>query len=107
MNFVDNMALIRVYGRIYELGPQDCFTGAVSDEHLIQNKANIVKRIFERHPELAKERSVAVGDTDGDIALLESVSRPICFNPNQELYAHAKWRNWEIIVERKDVIYKL
>ncbi|MCA9354538.1 MAG: HAD family phosphatase [Candidatus Kaiserbacteria bacterium] len=97
----------KVYGRFYEIGPQDQFTGKVLDEHLIQNKANIVKRVFERDQSLTEERSVAVGDTDGDIPLLESVSEPICFNPNQPLYAYAKRAKWPIIVERKDVIYHL
>jgi HAD superfamily hydrolase (TIGR01490 family) len=105
--FCQQYGFDKVYGRMYEIGPQDCFTGVVTDEHLIQNKANIVKRIFDRHPELSPERSVAVGDTEGDIPLLESVERPICFNPNQSLYRHAKRNNWEVVVERKDVIYKL
>jgi len=96
----------KVYGRIYELGPQDHFTGVVEDEHLIANKANIVTRVF-NDESLSQERSVGVGDTEGDISLLESVERPICFNPNQTLYDHAKRRGWEIVVERKDVIYKL
>jgi HAD superfamily phosphoserine phosphatase-like hydrolase len=34
----------KVYGRFYELGPSDQFTGNVIDEHLISNKANILKR---------------------------------------------------------------
>ena len=97
----------KVYGRMYEIGPQDRFTGVCTDEHLIQNKANIVKRIFERQPELDTANSIAVGDTEGDISLLESVSRPICFNPNQHLYSYAKRMNWEIVVERKDVIYEI
>ena len=97
----------KVYGRVYEIGPQDRFTGVVSEEHLIKNKSNIVKRVFEKYPELSREHSLAVGDTDGDISLLESVSRPICFNPNQALYLHAKRNGWEVVVERKDVIYKL
>jgi HAD superfamily hydrolase (TIGR01490 family) len=97
----------KVYGRVYEIGPQDRFTGAVSEEHLIKNKANIVKRVFDKHPELTREGSIAVGDTDGDIPLLESVERPICFNPNQSLYTQAKRNGWEVIVERKDVIYRL
>lgn len=97
----------KVYGRMYELGPQDKFTGVVTDEHLINNKANIVKRVFEHNSELTKEDSVAVGDTDGDISLLESVAHPVCFNPNQILYSHAKRMNWEVVVERKDVIYHL
>jgi len=97
----------KVYGRYYEIGPQDRFTGVVTDEHLIQNKANIVKRVFERHPELTPEGSIAVGDTEGDIPLLESVSEAICFNPNQALYTYAKRMKWKVIVERKDVIYHL
>ena len=97
----------KVYGRMYEIGPQDRFTGEVTDEHLIENKANIVKRVFERHPELTEEGSIAVGDTDGDIPLLENVDQPICFNPNQTLYNHAKRIGWKVVIERKDVIYEL
>lgn len=97
----------KVYGRIYEIGPQDRFTGEIADEHLIKNKSNIVKRVFDRNPEFTKTASIAVGDTDGDIPLLGSVERPICFNPNQGLYNHAKRVGWEVVVERKDVIYKL
>lgn len=105
--FCEQYGFDKVYGRIYEIGPQDRFTGVVTDEHLIQNKANIVRRIFERHPEFSTERSIAVGDTEGDIPLLESVERPICFNPNQSLYKYAQRNNWAVVVERKDVIYKL
>ena len=97
----------KVYGRLYEIGPQDHFTGAVTDEHWIKNKANIVKRVLDHNPELTLEGSVAVGDTEGDIPLLELVSHPICFNPNQSLYNHAKRMKWEVVVERKDVIYHL
>lgn len=97
----------KVYGRMYEIGPSDCFTGDVIDEHLISNKANIVKRVFERHPELTRTGSVAIGDTGGDISLLEQVDTPICFNPNQELYDHAKRQRWQVVVERKDVVYHL
>lgn len=105
--FCEQYGFDKVYGRVYEIGPQDRFTGVTSDEHLIQNKANIVKRIFDRNPDLSKEESIAVGDTDGDITLLESVAKPICFNPNQKLYTHAKRVAWPVVVERKDVIYKL
>lgn len=97
----------KVYGRIYEIGPLDRFTGAVSEVHLIENKATIVKRVFDRNPNLTKDGSIAVGDTEGDISLLGAVERPICFNPNQALYAHAKRVGWDVVVERKDVIYRL
>lgn len=105
--FCEQYGFDKVYGRVYEIGPQDRFTGVVLEEHLIKNKANIVKRVFERQPELSREHSLAVGDTDGDISLLESVARAICFNPNSALYQHARRNNWEVVVERKDVIYKI
>lgn len=96
----------KVYGRIYELGPQDRFLGAVTDEHLISNKANIVARVFEDQT-LTRKGSVGVGDTEGDISLLEAVEKPICFNPNKKLLDHAKRMGWPVVVERKDVIYHL
>jgi len=97
----------KVYGRIYEIGPQDKFTGETSNEHLIENKATILKRVFDNNPTLTRDNSVGVGDTEGDIGLLESVSQPICFNPNQALYIHAKRQGWKVVIERKDVIYHL
>lgn len=51
--------------------------------------------------------SIAVGDSEGDIAMLSSVDKPIAFNPNQELFEHAKQNGWPIVVERKNVIYEL
>lgn len=106
-DFCEQYGFDKVYGRVYEIGPQDRFTGAITDEHLIQNKSNIVKRVFDRNPHLTTDGSVAVGDTDGDIPLLESVERPICFNPNKMLYTHARRMSWPVIVERKDMIYEL
>lgn len=97
----------KVYGRMYEIGPQDRFTGVVVDEHLIENKATIVTRVFERNPQLTRTGSLACGDTDGDIPLLSAVERPICFNPNFALYTHAQRQGWPIVVERKDVVYEL
>lgn len=104
--FCKNLGFDKVYGRFYEIGPNDCFTGVVADEHLIANKANIVKRVVEKE-NLTFDGSIAVGDTEGDITMLELVERPICFNPNMQLYRHARLNDWQIVVERKDVIYDL
>ena len=95
----------KVYGRLYELGPQDQFTGKMIDEHWLENKAGIVHRAVEKGG-LTLEDSIGVGDTEGDIAFLELVAQPIAFNPNQKLYKYAKQMGWKIVVERKDVIYE-
>lgn len=104
--FCKNYGFHKVYGRMYEIGPQDRFTGVVADVHLIENKANIVARVVEKEG-VTLSGSIAVGDTEGDITLLEAVEQPICFNPNKKLFDHAGKRDWKIVVERKDVIYEL
>lgn len=105
-DFCQSYGFDKVYGRMYEIGPQDRFTGVVTDEHLISNKANIVRRVYEKEA-VSSERSIGFGDTEGDISLLEMVETPVCFNPNAALYKHAQRMGWKVVVERKDVIYEL
>lgn len=105
-HFCKHLGFNKVYGRIYELGPEGCFTGAVTDEHLIANKANIVKRAIEKEG-LTLKGSTGVGDTADDLSFLELVENPIAFNPNKALYRHAKRNTWPIVVERKDAVYEL
>ncbi len=104
--FCPRLGFDKVYGTIYEIGPQDCFTGQIIDAHLIHNKASIVRRAMEKE-NLVLERSIGVGDTESDISFLEMVAEPICFNPNQKLYRYAKRMGWKVVVERKDVVYEL
>jgi len=52
-------------------------------------------------------RSVAIGDTESDIPMLERVGYPLCMCPNSALLAVAVERRWPVIIERKDVIYVL
>lgn len=51
--------------------------------------------------------SVGVGDSEGDIAMLERVEQPIAFNPTRKLFEYASSKHWPIVVERKNMIYKL
>ena len=104
--FCKDYGFNKVYGRIYEIGPQDLFTGKMIDVHLVENKANIIARVLEKE-DVTTEDSIGVGDTEGDIELLKSVAIPICFNPNNGLFSEAKKRDWKVVVERKDVIYEL
>ncbi len=105
-DFCDHYGFDKVYGRVYEIGPLDRFTGEVAELELIQDKAKIVRRVFERG-DYSEDDSMGVGDTEGDIPLLESVAMPICFNPNMQLYTYAKGKKWPVIIERKDVVYTL
>jgi len=104
--FCPRLGFDKAYGTIYEIGPQSLFTGIMVDEHLIYNKANVLKRAVEKE-NLTLTHSIGVGDTESDISFLEMVARPICFNPNKKLYRYAKRMAWKVVVERKDVIYSL
>lgn len=52
-------------------------------------------------------KSIAVGDSQSDIAMLELVQKPIAFNPERELFEYARAKKWPIVIERKNVVYKL
>ena len=80
------------------------FTG--EKELSIGRKPELLRGLIEKH-DAAYEGSIGVGDSEGDISMLEMVSRPIAFNPSKKLFEHAREQGWEIIVERKNVVYGL
>lgn len=85
------------------------FTGEINNPGFISNKSKHLKKWLADNPQLRVDlkKSVAVGDTESDITLLSMVGNPIAFNPNAALAKHAKKMGWQIVVERKDVIYEL
>lgn len=102
--FCAHLGFNKVYGRVIEVDKRGRMTGKLLHPELILNKDRILARAVEKH-NLTLRGSVGVGDTGSDISFLSMVTRPICFNPNQKLYEHAKKKQWTIAVERKDVIY--
>lgn len=80
------------------------FTGERGSTY--RDKQQYVEQLMTKHG-CVKEGSIAMGDSHGDIEMLAFVDRAIAFNPNQELYKHAQEQGWEIVVERKNVVYNL
>ena len=80
--------------------------GAWSEADSLAPVAKRLSELLGREVPLVKDYLDGVEVAPGDIAMLEMVSRPIAFNPNAGLYRHAKLRGWEVVVERKDVIYE-
>jgi HAD superfamily hydrolase (TIGR01490 family) len=86
----------------------------VKDGYFTGHK-QILKR--ERKPEYLKQLaakhhatwqgSIAVGDSESDIPMLMAVEQPIAFNPTRLLFEHAHHHDWNVVVERKNVIYRL
>lgn len=80
------------------------FTGKAGTT--FRDKARYIKELVEKHG-VTMEGSIGVGDTHGDIEMLEFVENPIAFNPNKTLYDHARRTGWKIVVERKNVVFEL
>lgn len=80
------------------------YTGVVQKTY--KDKHLILKSFVKKH-NLSYDDSYAIGDSGGDISLLNSVKNPIAFNPNKTLLAEAQKRNWKIVIERKSIAYTL
>lgn len=80
------------------------FTG--TSRWAYDKKGALLQQLVAEHG-LDWEGSIGVGDTGGDIPMLQLVKQPIAFNPNQELFKHANDHGWRIVVERKNMIYQL
>lgn len=93
-----------VIGAVYER-KNEHFTGKV-ERMTIGHKAELLTELI-RTENLTLEGSVAIGDSDGDGDILELVERPIAFNPSEGLFAQAKQRGWSIVVERKNIAYRM
>lgn len=104
--FARSLGFDKVYAQVYEVDKSVRFTGRVLYEDIIANKGRVLRRALAKE-KLTLAGSVGVGDTESDIPFLKMVSRPIAFNPSMKLYRYAKKHGWEVIVERKDVIYKV
>jgi len=93
-----------VYGMEFEV-TDGRYTGQVKFLP-IKNKQAVLNNYVKRYG-LSLRGSVGVGDTENDAGFLSLVQRPICFNPNKDLYGIARQKHWPVVVERKDVIYHL
>ncbi len=104
--FAINFGFDAVYGNIFEV-KNGKFTGNIARE-AVYSKDKILQEFLKSHKKkkvfFDLEDAIAVGDTEGDIPILESVGNPIAFNPNQGLVKHAKEKGWAVVIERKDVI---
>lgn len=70
-------------------------------------KHEVIRQYLDEHPDITLEGSIAVGDTDGDVSMLELVEQPIAFNPSEDLLVAAIDRGWKIVIERKNIAYTL
>ncbi len=92
----------KLYGWEFGLDQEGRYTEAIL--HVPPRyKKELIVRYVQNH-ELSLRGSIGVGDTETDIGFLELVDTPIAFNPNTKLYQHARRKNWNVVIERKDLI---
>lgn len=92
-------------GMVYERDAEGHYTGNY-ERFVVGRKAEIIKSFVAEH-DLTLEGSYAVGDSGGDSSMLEMVENPIAFNPDETLQKIAEKAGWSIIIERKNLAYKL
>lgn len=93
-------------GQVHEQ-KEGIYTGAIpGNKLLVMQKDVILKDIVHDH-NLSWKESVAIGDSASDAPMLRLVERPIAFNPSDELFEAAKLNGWNVVIERKNMIYEL
>jgi HAD superfamily hydrolase (TIGR01490 family) len=92
-------------GEINEVDSRGVYTGK-NIRKTYKDKHVFLEQLIKEH-NLTLEGSVGIGDTTGDIELLDMVEHPIAFNPNIDLLDYAKEKGWKVVVERKNVIFEL
>lgn len=98
-------------GAVYEVNEEGIFTGKVVKMYDKISKKRAVKKFVEKY-NINLSKSYAYGDTTGDLTMFKEVGNPVAINPAKLLLDNIKMdKNLKekitIIVERKDVIYKL
>jgi HAD superfamily hydrolase (TIGR01490 family) len=98
-------------GSIYKVDENNNFTGEIVQMWDSASKQKAIDELIEKF-QVDLENSYAYGDTTGDFSMLKMMGNPVAINPNRELFLAIKddeelAQKTTIIVERKDIIYKL
>ena len=81
------------------------FTGT-KDLVMSDRKPEKLNELVKNHNANWKD-SIAVGDSEGDIPMLSAVENPIAFNPTKQLFDRAKEQGWNVVIERKNMVFRL
>ncbi|MCR6515160.1 MAG: HAD-IB family hydrolase [Clostridium sp.] len=98
-------------GAVYTLDEEGNYTGDVIPMWDSESKQKAINELTEKY-NIDLKNSYAYGDTAGDYTMLCNVQNPYCMNPTRELLKNVMndeelKSKINVIVERKDVTYKL
>lgn len=100
-----------------QYGFDDCIGALLPRENGLFTASDSTRVVFGQKPERIQEYmeekdftledSIAVGDSGGDVTMLEMAAQAIAFNPSSELLEAALKHNWLVVIERKNIAYTL
>lgn len=98
-------------GAEYILNEDNFYTGEVAPMWDSISKKEAVNYFTQKY-NIDLSKSYAYGDTAGDFSMFQMVGNPVCVNPTRELIKKVQSseetrKKALLVVERKDVIYKL
>jgi len=98
-------------GTTYKVDEENKFTGEIIRMWDSDSKQKILDELILKY-DVDLDNSFAYGDTTGDLSMLRMVGNPVAINPNKPLFLAIRddkklSEKISIIVERKNVIYKL
>lgn len=98
-------------GTVYQVGKDGTYNGDIVPMWDAESKRRAVMEMAEKYS-IDLSASYAYGDTNGDFSMLKLVGNPFAMNPTRELLTRIQKdgplsRKISIIVERKDVTYRL
>ncbi len=98
-------------GTVYEKNEDGSYSGEITPMWDAKSKKKAILEIADAY-QLDLVKCFAYGDTSGDLTMLNMVGYPFAINPTKELITRISEddtlrKKVNIVVERKDVIYKL
>lgn len=98
-------------GTEYLVDENDNYTGEIIQMWDSENKRKAILEFVDKY-QIDLSQSYSYGDTNGDLSMLKMVGHPIAINPTRELIQNIQLdeelrKKITLIIERKDVIYKL
>jgi HAD superfamily hydrolase (TIGR01490 family) len=98
-------------GTLYKVDNENKFTGEIVRMWDSESKQKVINELIIKY-NVDLDNSYAYGDTTGDLSMLRMIGNPVAINPNKNLLSAIREdeklsKNATIIIERKNVIYKL
>lgn len=77
------------------------------ERFVVGNKSKILQEFAMNNDFDLSNDSYGIGDSAGDAEILQNVTNPIVFNPDEGLLKIAQAKGWPVVIERKNIAYTM